>query len=402
MESGQFWRENRWARDALVPTALIMLSLVSGRYGGFTILSIALVVPLYWRRSEPEIVFGITVLLALLQLVVNRDPVVGDLAIPLVVHSTAAYARDRAWGWAALGAGLLGSVLGPVFWFGGRGYYGMDGYSQIAVIIAVAMATVVISFLIGRREVSHDRETKVASAERDRLLAVERDQRAEMAAAAERTRIARELHDIVAHSLSVVVVQADGGYAAAKAKPEVAQQVLGTIAETARAALADMRRLVGVLRAGAGPESDHPDYAPAPTAADVPELVDQLRRAGLPAELMVVGTERELPPGVGLTVYRVVQESLTNVIKHAGPGAKAEVALVYGDNEIQLTVLDDGRGAAAFGDGLGNGLTGMRERVGLLGGTVAAHPRPGGGFLVTASLPTAEPGHRPGKGPDRR
>lgn len=382
MEFGQFWRENRWARDALMPTVIIALSLLSGDVRGILV-SVALAVPSYWRRQEPEIVFVVTGILALGQLATYSYPVVGDLAALLVVHATTAYARDRAWGWAALGVGMIGAILGPYIWFRNG-----IGYADQLVMIAMAAIAVLVAFLIGRRDVTHDRETRVATAERERLLAVERDQRAEMAAAAERTRIARELHDIVAHSLSVVVVQADGGYAAAKSKPEVAQQVLGTIAETARAALADMRRLVGVLRAGAGPESDHPDYAPAPTAADVPELVETVRNAGQPAELVVVGTERELPPGVGLTVYRVIQESLTNVIKHAGPGARAEVALVYGDNEIQLTVLDDGRGAAAFGDGLGNGLTGMRERVGLLGGTVAAHPRPGGGFLVTASIPT--------------
>lgn len=400
MEFGQFWRENRWARDAVLPGVIIVLSLFSGGgIGGVPLLSIMLAAPLFWRRSEPEIVFGISLVLALIQLTTYREPLIGDLAIPIVVHATAAYARDRRWGWAALTTGLAGSVVGPLVWFAGRGGYLSWLSTDLLVLVAIAGLVVVGAYLLGRREVTHDVESRAATVERERLLAQDRDQRTEMAAATERTRIARELHDIVAHSLSVVVVQADGGIAAAKARPEIAPQVLDTIATTARAALADMRRLVGVLRSGAGAESDHPDYAPAPSPADLPGLVEQVRSAGREVELLITGTERELPAGIGLTVYRLVQESLTNVIKHAGPAARAEVSLNYAPAEIHVSVIDDGRGAAAFSDGLGNGLTGMRERVTLQSGTVAAHPRAGGGFLVMATIPTgAVPGHGPGPG----
>ncbi|MGI8418537.1 MAG: sensor histidine kinase [Nakamurella sp.] len=401
MDFGQFWRTNQRVRDAVLPSALILTGLVPVG-GGPDWLTVLLVAPLYWRRTDPEVVFAATLVLACVQLGLYSNPVIGDLAIPVVVYSVAAFAKDRRWGWAALVAGLVGSVIGPAIWFSDGLYQfaSLSIHSRVLVPIAVAALAVGLAFLLGRREVAHVGETVASAAERERLLAVDRDQRAEMAAAAERTRIARELHDIVAHSLSVVVVQADGGIAAAKSKPEVASQVLGTIAETARAALADMRRLVGVLRAGADAETDHPDYAPAPTAADVPDLVAQVVGAGQPVELVIAGDVRELPAGVGLTVYRIVQESLTNVIKHAGPAAKVEVTMHYGQDDIQVTVLDDGRGAAAFGDGMGNGLTGMRERVALQGGTVAAHPRAGGGFLVTASIPA--PGEDAGGQPTVR
>lgn len=400
MEFGQFWRENRWTRDAVLPTVLLLAALVTGIGSGSSgLLSLLLIVPLYWRRHQPELVFGVTLLMALGQLALREGILLADLAIPIVVHASAAYARDRRWGWAALMAGLTGSVVGPLVWFADRGRYVLSLSTDLLVLMAIAALVVVGAYLLGRREVSHAVESRAATAERDRLLAQDRDQRAEMAAATERTRIARELHDIVAHSLSVVVVQADGGIAAAQAKPEIAPQVLDTIATTARAALADMRRLVGVLRSGAGAESDHPDYAPAPTPADLPDLVEQVRSAGRDVELLITGTERELSAGIGLTVYRLVQESLTNIIKHAGPTARAEVSVNYAPEEIHVSVIDDGRGAAAFSDGLGNGLTGMRERVTLQGGTVAAHPRAGGGFLVMATIPT---GPGPLRGPDPR
>lgn len=321
--------------------------------------------------------------MCLAQLLLVPSPLVGDLAVPIVVHAVSAYSTLY-WRIAVLISGVLGSGLAAVAWLGHQGL-------QFTVIaFAAGAVAVVAAFLLGQRH--RDRrerqdEQTAAQAERTRLITIERDQRAEMSAASERARIARELHDIVAHSLSVIVVQADGGIAASRTKPEVAPQVLATIATTSRDALGEMRRLVGVLRAGGPADSDHPDYAPAPGAADVGDLVEQVRRAGVSVELLIGGAERPLGPGVGLTLFRVVQESLTNVIKHAGPAARAEVSIHYGAGEVMVTVLDDGRGAAAAGDDQGNGLLGMRERVELQGGTLAAQPRAGGGFLVTASIP---------------
>ncbi len=273
-------------------------------------------------------------------------------------------------------AGIVGAGLGAVIWSSP-----IRNPQQTAVAFGLAAVSVGIAFLIGDRQrdrVDREQEQTASRAERERLLTIERDQRSEMTAATERARIARELHDIVAHSLSVIVVQADGGLAASRTKPEVAPQVLATIAETSRDALAEMRRMVAVLRAGGPPESDHPDYAPAPSAADLPELVDQVRRAGLPVDLVVAGAQRPVGPAVGLTMYRVVQESLTNVLKHGGPQAHAEVSVFYGPSDVTVTVLDDGRGAAATAplDGTGNGLLGMRERVELLGGSAGRSSAP--------------------------
>jgi signal transduction histidine kinase len=335
--------------------------------------------------------FVAALVVCLFQVVAARPPMVADLAVLLVVHAVSAYSSG-VWRYAALAAGIVGAGLGAVIWSSP-----LRDPQQTAVAFGLAAVSVGIAFLIGDRQrdrVDREQEQTASRAERERLIGIERDQRAEMAAATERARIARELHDIVAHSLSVIVVQADGGLAASRTKPEVAPQVLATIAETSRDALAEMRRMVAVLRAGGAPESDHPDYAPAPTAADLPDLVDQVRRAGLPVDLVIAGAERAVGAAVGLTVYRVVQESLTNVLKHAGPQAHAEVSVFYGPAEVTVTVLDDGRGAAATApaDGTGNGLLGMRERVELLGGSVAAHPRPGGGFLVSASVPAAPAG----------
>lgn len=378
----EFWAQNIWARDAVIPAALLLLTFVSYGTGSSTFLSLLLVIPLFWRRSFPETVMLIVAGLAFVQVALDYRYEVGDLAVPLVVHAVAAYGRDRRWSWAAVALGLLGACLASWRWFVREDYRGL------LANLAICSVSVAVAYLVGRQQARHVQSSAASDAERGRLLDEQQQRRSEMAAALERTRIARELHDIVAHSLSVVVVQAEGGRAAAKTKPELAPQVLQTIATTARTALGDMRRLVGVLRTGGEPESSHPDYAPAPTLRDVAELVAQISAAGQQVSLQITGDERDVAPGTGLAAYRLVQESLTNVIKHAGPSATTEVNIHYAPHEVHLSVLDDGRGASATQDGQGNGLVGMRERIALQGGSVAAHPRSGGGFIVTATLPT--------------
>ena len=219
--------------------------------------------------------------------------------------------------------------------------------------------------------------------ERNRLLALERDQQAAVGAAHERTRIARELHDVVAHSLSVMVVQADGAAAGAEQRPAHAAAALRTIGDTGRDALGQMRRALGVLRAEQGQ-----GLAPQPGTAQLDALVDQVVRAGLPARLSVEGPPRPLPATIDLTVYRLTQEALTNVLKHAGPVSRVDVVLRYQADAVELLLRDDGRGARAAGDGRGHGLVGMRERVDVHDGTFAAGPRHDGGFEVAAVLPT--------------
>ncbi|MDD9208027.1 histidine kinase, partial [Georgenia sp. 10Sc9-8] len=188
--------------------------------------------------------------------------------------------------------------------------------------------------------------------------------------------------------LSVVIAQADGGRYAARSDPAAAERALTTISETGRSALADMRRILGVLR-GSGTLDHAGERLPQPVDADLDSLVAQVRSSGLAVSVVRSGTARPLPPGVGLSVYRIVQEALTNVLKHAGPAARATVTLGWTPTSVVLQVEDDGRGAAATDDGAGQGLVGMRERVALFGGWLDTGPRPGGGFRVRAAIPVA-------------
>nr|PZM97199.1 MAG: hypothetical protein DIU73_06100 [Actinomycetota bacterium] len=204
-----------------------------------------------------------------------------------------------------------------------------------------------------------------------------------LAAAQERARIAREMHDVVAHTLSVVVAQADGGRFAAAKDPDAAARALGTIAEVSRSALAEMRSLLGVLRDSDGDVA----LGPQPSIDDIPALVAQAREAGLEVSLVTTGTPHPLPIGAGLAIHRIVQEALTNVRRHAGPKARAFVQLAWEADALVATVSDDGRGAAASGDGTGQGLLGMHERVAMFGGTLTAGPKAGGGYVVRARLP---------------
>jgi signal transduction histidine kinase len=249
-----------------------------------------------------------------------------------------------------------------------------------------------------RRARSAALEERAVRAER------ERDARAEIAAAAERVRIARELHDVIAHNLSVMVAQADGGAYTFDAAPERSRQALAEIGRTGRKALSEMSSLLGVLRA----DSDTPPLAPAPAADEITQLVAQAREVGMHVSYTVDGTARPLPGGLSLAAYRIVQEALTNVRKHAGPGAAAEVTLRYGSDELLVRVADNGRGAAGlprYGadptaptDLGGHGLTGMRERAAMYSGMLQAGPRPSGGFEVTARLPLPATASTPGPG----
>jgi signal transduction histidine kinase len=215
----------------------------------------------------------------------------------------------------------------------------------------------------------------------DRLV-VERDERAREAVVEERARIARELHDVVAHAVSVIAVQSGSLRRRLRHERPDAAEELRAIEETARQALGDMRRMLGLLRT----DDDGLALTPQPGLDQVDRLVEHVRDTGLPVELAVEGEPRPLPPGVDLAAYRIVQEALTNVIKHAGP-ARAHIVLRYGERELDLEITDDGRGASANGAG-GHGLVGMRERVAVYGGSFEARPTPGGGFQVRARLPT--------------
>jgi signal transduction histidine kinase len=245
----------------------------------------------------------------------------------------------------------------------------------------------------------------VAVEDRAAQLEREQDAQAQRAVLEERSRIARELHDVVAHSMSVMVVQAGAARLTLDRDPDQAVEAIGQIESTGRSALNEMRRLVGVLRGGGGPDGadDPASRLPQPGIDQLAGLVQQCRDAGLEVSLQVYGRQRSLPSGIELVVYRIVQEALTNTMQHAGP-ARAEVALHFDEDAISLSVVDDGRGAAANGGGPagrdggpGHGLAGMRERVALYGGEVTAGPQLGGGFRVWVEIPLVETGTAAGR-----
>jgi signal transduction histidine kinase len=236
--------------------------------------------------------------------------------------------------------------------------------------------TVTIVVMVLVRRVIGDRERRAQLAER------ERDVAAQEAVVAERARIARELHDAIAHNVSMMVVQAGGERSALDESSGTARQALETIERVGREALTEMRRLVGMLR------TDVPDpLAPQPSLKDLPTLVAQVREAGLRVELQVDGDRRELPVGIELSAFRIVQEALTNALKHAGH-ASARVKVTYGPDSLQLEIMDDGPGSKVALASGGHGLVGMRERVALYGGRFDAGRRPSGGFSVRVLLPT--------------
>jgi signal transduction histidine kinase len=230
-------------------------------------------------------------------------------------------------------------------------------------------------------------EAIVAAQERAAELEAAREELARRAVTEERLRIARELHDVVAHSMSIIAVQSGVGVHVLDSQPEEARKALAAVEATSRQALVEMRRLLGVLRADTEPRGS---LTPAPGLADVEALAAEVARAGVRVEVRVEGTPAELPAGLELSAYRIVQEALTNVVRHAGP-ATARVAVRHAPDRVAVEVVDDGRGGDPGGGRGGHGIAGMRERAALYGGTLEAGPRPGGGFRVAATLPVGTP-----------
>jgi signal transduction histidine kinase len=367
---------------------LFVLALSSGvGSGDAAVFGFLFSVPLAWRRRAPVAAAAATVLLGLLQLVTVGGLLPADVAALVVVYSLAAYAPRWA-SRAGLGTGLVAACLGALA-------YRPSSYDprSLVVLAGAIGVTVVAAWALG--DLRRARLQQFAGLqERARLLELERDQEMRLVATAERARIAREMHDVVAHSLSVVIAQADGGRYAGQADPAAATEALDQISATGRQALADMRGLLGVLREDGGQE-----YAPQPDVAAVDQLVADVRASGLDVDLIVEGSPVPMPAGPQLAAYRIVQESLTNVLKHGGPGARAWVRLHWRPDALEIAVLDDGRGAgAAVADpdgtvpvATGHGLLGMRERAELHGGRLSAAPRHGGGFGVQAVLPYRSP-----------
>ncbi|MER5765182.1 sensor histidine kinase [Streptomyces sp. NPDC002082] len=338
------------------------------------------------RRKWTVPVFWLTVATGLYQLAIGADANFYDVAMLLVLFTVAASDGPRWVSRTALGWGLSASAL----YFLRNGVDKSNSATDNLLFVVFMMIPFALAWVMGD-SLRTRRAYYAQLVERNQRLEKERAAQAKVAVAAERARIARELHDVVAHNVSVMVVQADGAAYVMDAAPEQAKEALQTISGTGRLALAEMRRLLGVLRTGEPQESE--DYVPQPDVEQIEVLVEQVRAAGLAVDFEVEGAPRKLPSGVELTAYRIVQEALTNTRKHGGPAAKASVRLVYFDDGLGLLVEDDGRGAAhelytdGGADGAGHGLIGMRERIGMVGGTLDAGPRPGGGFRISALLP---------------
>jgi signal transduction histidine kinase len=336
-------------------------------------IAVVMTVSLAFRRRNPVGVFVVIATAAFIQWLADVQVGPVDLAVLVALYTVAAYGRDRRATIVAGSVAIGGVLLAVARWHANEPLAGM----------LVPIATIVVALALG-----DDRRTRQAYfaelEERAERLERERDALEAVAASAERARIARELHDVVAHSLSVMVAQADGASYAVSSDPNRASRAMATVADTGRGALTEMRRLLGVLR----PTATSRDLAPQPGVHEIPELVANVRSAGLPVNLVVDGHATELPAGMELAAYRIVQEALTNTLKHSGPGATAKVALHYTDDQLTVHVADDGAGIRQPGnDASGQGLAGMRERASMYGGTLVIGRDLAGGFAVTAQFP---------------
>jgi signal transduction histidine kinase len=355
---------------------------------GAVALVLAQTLPLAWRRRWPLAIALVTGV-ATAAYGVAPYP---DLAMPIPVGGLVGLYSVAAWGSrrAALVAG---------------------GFAALVIVVTIGLPQTdadLVDAMFGASSraggwILGDRarlQRAVAAELRERAVRLEREQAGEAlrAVAEERTRIARELHDVVAHHVSMMVVQAEAGPVAVEHDPARAAGAFDAIAATGRQALVEMRRLLGVLR---GDGDQAPSLAPQPGLAQVPSLVEQVGRAGLEVELVVEGTEGPLPAGVDLSAYRIVQEALTNAVKHSG-SSRGRILVSYGPDDLRLEIHDEGpagdrgvepalRRRSTDSDRRsrpGQGLVGMRERVHLFGGELRAGPDPGGGFTVAARLPT--------------
>jgi signal transduction histidine kinase len=333
-----------------------------------------------WRRRSPLVVLGVAIVAAVLTLAGPLEgPAAATIAFGVVTYTAGAHLRDRdalvgGLGVAALVATAVVQPSAPI-----------EEAGDLAAVLAMLGGPWLAGVAIRERR---DREASYRA--RAEAAELDREARAATAVAAERTRIARELHDVVAHAIAVIVLKARGARRTIATDPAAATDALDTIESTGSEALGEMRRLVGLLRAG----PDSSGLEPSPGLASLDTLVSLVREAGLPVDVMVEGTPRPLPAGIDLAAYRIVQEALTNALVHAGP-AEARLVVRFAPSAIELEITDTGPGSgASVGDSRGHagghGVDGMRERVRLYGGVLTAGPSPDGGYGVRALLPLGQ------------
>jgi signal transduction histidine kinase len=369
----------RWAHarpDALLAAVLALPSLVQvlalpiAPRGVGVLVALGSTLPVAWRRTQP-------VLAALAGSAVWLIPtdgflIVGYVAVFFLYYSVGAYVGDRRVVAAVAAAGIALTAAANLDRSLGIGEY----LSGVLAVVAPVLVGVFV-----RRQRAQARRLEELTWHLER----ERERGARAAVAEERARIARELHDVVSHGVSLIAIQSDAAEAALERDPSLARQPLQTIRGSAKEALGEMRRLLGVLRE----DDEGVERAPLPTLAELPALIERARASGMDVSCELMGEQRPLHASVDLSAYRIVQEALTNARKHA-PGAPAAVRLSWGDDALEVRVRDTGPGPSANGAG-GHGLVGMRERVRLHGGTLhAGSPADGPGFEVVALLPYEE------------
>jgi signal transduction histidine kinase len=384
------------AADALLAVGLLVVGLpqqfveelpTGGGFEGFRapdawngLLVVVVTMALTWRQRHPMVVLFFIIVGELVISAANYPPSVSDVAAFLVaVYSVAAH---RGLAQSALG-GLTAFVYFVV-------YLVLLPVAISPVVLITDSALVIGVWVLGRN--LRLRRAYFAELE-DRAARLERARGTDARAARieERSRIARELHDVVAHHVSVMTVQAGAARRIVDRDPGSAREAMSTIEEVGRTALSEMRRIVGVLRTDRDRDRAGRELAPQPGLGDLGELLDHVRETGLSVQLWIEGEARSPSPGVDVAAFRLIQEALTNTLKHAGPQARAWVRLYYGDDDLTVEIEDDGHGTATFmadnGDNPGHGLVGMYERVALYGGELKIGPRVGGGFGVRARFP---------------
>jgi signal transduction histidine kinase len=333
------------------------------------ILALACSLPYYVRRRAPATVLTVNVVALCVMSIIGYPSNVQSQMILVGIYTVGAHSTGR------------GRVLAPLGVLIGLVVVASAGIPDATTAnLFFSGAIYAGGFLFG----STVRNRRLYNAEleaRNEALERERDEEAKRVLADERLRIAQELHDVVAHSMGVIAVQAGVGVHVIDQDPAEAKRSLEAIAGTSRSTLTEIRRILGVLR-----DDGAAGYQPAPGLADLDHLVGDFEVAGLPVTVTRAGGLHPLPPGIDLTAYRIVQEALTNTLKHAGP-AHASVTIEYRPDALRLRVTDDGRGVNGTTSDGGHGLLGMRERVGVYGGSLVAGPRTGGGFDVVAELP---------------
>ncbi|WP_411151968.1 sensor histidine kinase [Streptomyces sp. A30] len=343
-------------------------------------LSLGLSVPLLWRRTHPRSVLLAIAPSALVNAWTGAVLQASLLQLLVVFHIALRRPPRNLW-WATA------VVIVPVAVAAVRHPRGSADQDIVPVLMSIAVAIAIGITVRTRRNYTEALE------DRARRLEIERDQQARLSAAAERARIAREMHDIIGHNLSVITGLADGGRYAATKSPDRAAQALTAISTTSRQALTELRRLLDVLREEESEAPQAPELTPQPTLTDLDHLIEGVRAAGLPVHTSIKGTPT-ITPGRQLTIYRVIQEALTNTLKHAGPTATSHINLSYDDTgAATVTVTDTGRGGPEPHGTAGRGLPGMRERTTLYGGTLEAGPRPHPeqGWRVHLHLPEETP-----------